>query len=198
MVSAVIFDLDGTLTGTPNPWRHIHECLGVWEGQASTHVEEWLTGKMRYDEFCRKDFGLWRGRSVSELHGYLDKIEMNPHVPEVVTALERRNIPSIIISSGFTYIASKIQRACNWERLLVYANELADGPQVHIRVSADKASGLSKKVHADASLRLVGAEASETLVVSDSTHDLEQLCDCRYQLHVQQTDDLRRTLQYLD
>ena len=31
MISAVIFDLDGTLTKTASPWRHIHERLGLWD-----------------------------------------------------------------------------------------------------------------------------------------------------------------------
>jgi len=36
-VSAVIFDLDGTLTGTPNPWRYIHERLGIWDSARAEH-----------------------------------------------------------------------------------------------------------------------------------------------------------------
>ena len=35
-ISAVIFDLDGTLTMTPSPWRHVHERLGVWESASTT------------------------------------------------------------------------------------------------------------------------------------------------------------------
>jgi phosphoserine phosphatase len=127
MLSAVIFDLDGTLTRTPNPWQHIHECVGVWADQAAGHFGEWLSGKICYDEFCRKDAGLWRGRPLAEIQRYLDMIEVNRHVPEVVGALVQRRIPSIIISSGFTYVARKIQVSCNWEPLLVYANELIEG-----------------------------------------------------------------------
>ena len=111
MPSAVIFDLDGTLTRTPNPWQHIHECLGVWHDKASIHVEEWLSGQITYDEFCRRDFQLWQGRPMQEIESYLDQIEINRHVPTVVQALMQRQTPSIIISSGFTYIARKIQAA---------------------------------------------------------------------------------------
>jgi phosphoserine phosphatase len=197
MLSAVIFDLDGTLTRTANPWRHIHESFGVWDGQASTHFGEWLSGSLTYDEFCLKDVGLWQGRSLREIHDHLDRIEFNRHVPQVVNELSQRSVPSIIISSGFTHVAQRIQAACRWENLLVYANELAEGPQVHVRVSGDWTSMLSKRAHAEEALRLVNAVPAETLVVSDAVRDLEQLHDCGFHLHVRQEDDLLCTLSYL-
>jgi|SRR6185295_3866687 len=197
MISAVIFDLDGTLTGTANPWRHVHERLGIWDTVAFTHMEDWLSGRIAYDEFCRRDIQLWAGRELSEIQSYLDEIEMNRHVPEVVEALVERDIPSIIISSGFRHVARRIQSGCKWDRLLVYANELVDGPDVRIDVSADWSSPISKKAHADAALRIVGAAAGDTLVVSDSEHDLKQLRDCGFHLHVREDDDLLRVLPIL-
>jgi phosphoserine phosphatase len=82
MILAAIFDLDGTLTTTPNPWRHIHEALGVWD-RASAHFSEWLDGKIDYDEFCRKDTGLWQGAQLHAIHSFLDQIVVNRHVPAV-------------------------------------------------------------------------------------------------------------------
>jgi phosphoserine phosphatase len=140
---------------------------------------------------------LWSGRDISEIHSYLDEIEINRHVPEVVGTLVEHGVPSIIISSGFRYVARKIQNDCNWEPLLIYANELLAGPDVRIDVSADRSSPLSKKAHADSALRIVGANYHDTLVVSDSEHDLEQLRDCRFHLHVREVDDLLRVLPFL-
>jgi len=196
-VSAVIFDLDGTLTGTPNPWRYIHERLGLWDTGASTHMEDWLSGRSTYDEFCRRDVQLWAGRNLSEIQTYLDEITVNPHLPQVVDSLTGCGIPSIIISSGFRYVARKIQKNCNWDRLLIYANELLAGPEVRIEVSADWTSPISKKAHADAALAIVGASRQDTLVVSDSEHDLEQLRECGFHLHVREDDDLLRVLPFL-
>jgi phosphoserine phosphatase len=198
MISAVIFDLDGTLTKTPSPWRYIHERLGLWESTAAVYLEEWLTGKISYDEFCRRDTSLWKGRPLPEIENYLDEIEMNRHLPEVIRGLVERSVPSIIISSGFRYVAHKIKAEHSWEPLLIYANELTDGPEVRINVSADRSSPISKKAHAETALRIVGAAACDTLCVSDSVHDLEQLSDCGFHLHIQQEDDLLRTLDYID
>src|SRR5207253_8395170 len=105
MISSVIFDLDGTLTKTPSPWRYVHQRLGVWENTACGYLDEWLTGRIAYDEFCRRDARLWSGRTVREIEDYLDEIHLNRHVPEVVGRLVESRIPSIIISSGFRYVA---------------------------------------------------------------------------------------------
>jgi HAD superfamily phosphoserine phosphatase-like hydrolase len=196
-VAAAIFDLDGTLTMTPNPWRHIHESLGVWE-RACGHFDEWLSGTIDYDEFCRKDTGLWLGKALSDIHGFLDRIEINRHVPAVTAALVARGIPSIIISSGFHYVARRVQTENRWHQLIVYANELVEGPDVRIEVSADPSSPLSKRALGDAALRRVEVDPKKTLVVSDAVRDLEALSDCGFHLHVQKEDDLLRTLHYLD
>jgi phosphoserine phosphatase len=190
MVSAVIFDLDGTLTNTPSPWRYIHERLGLWENTACAYLEQWLGGRISYEEFCQRDARLWSGRTLPEIESFLDEIEMNRHLGAVVRELVERKIPSVIISSGFRYVADKIQRECGWEPLLIYANELIEGPEVRINVSGDFSSPLSKKAHADAALRVLGVHASDTLVVSDALRDLEQLCDCGRHLHIKEESDL--------
>lgn len=197
MISSVIFDLDGTLTMIPSPWRYIHERLGVWENRACSYFDEWVSGKIAYEEFCRRDAGLWDGRPVDEIYGYLDEIQWNRHVPAVIESLVRARIPSIIISSGFKYVAAKIQREHDWDPLIIYANELMDGPQVQINVSGDFGSPLSKKALAEHSLSMLGSSMAETLIVSDTTRDLEQLCDCGYQLHVREEDDLLKVTDFL-
>jgi phosphoserine phosphatase len=196
MIAAAIFDLDGTLTTTPNPWRHIHESLGVWD-RASGHFQEWLSGTIDYDEFCRKDASLWHGSPLSDIHQFLDRIELNRHVPELTRSLTRRGIPSIIISSGFHHVARRIQTAHQWDPLVVYANELVEGPCVRIQVSADLASPISKRALGAAALHRIGVDPKHAIVVSDSVHDLEALDTCGYHLHVRQEDDLARTLHYL-
>ncbi len=197
MISAVIFDLDGTLTKTPSPWRYVHERLGVWETPASNYFEEWISGDITYEEFCNRDTGLWNGRPVDEIYSYLDEIEWNRHLPAVIDRLVQLKIPSIIISSGFKYLAAKIQQAHRWDPLIIYANELEEGPSVKINVSGDFASPISKKALADQSLAALGSAPAECLVVSDTTRDLEQLNECAYKLLVRDEDDLLRVGEFL-
>src|SRR3990172_4424343 len=112
MISAVIFDLDGTLTKVPSPWRYVHERLGVWETTACAYLDEGLAGRITYEEFCRRDTRLWNGRPVSEIESLLDEIDWNPHVSFIARRLMDAKVPSIIISSGFHYVARKIQTHC--------------------------------------------------------------------------------------
>jgi len=197
MISSVIFDLDGTLTNVPSPWQYVHERLGVWENTACYHLDHWLTGKISYEEFCRRDTSLWNGRSLDEIYSYLDEIEWNRHVPSVVEKLVATGIPSVIISSGFKYVASKIQQQCRWNPLLIYANELVDGPMVRINVSGDFQSPISKKALAEQALASVGSTMTGSLVVSDSKRDLQQLSDCGYKLQVVEESDLLRVTDFL-
>jgi phosphoserine phosphatase len=197
MISSVIFDLDGTLTKIPSPWRYVHERLGVWENTACYYLDEWLSGRISYEEFCQRDASLWNGRRVDEIYAYLDEIELNRHVPAVVQKLVAARIPSVIISSGFKYVASKIQERCGWDPLVIHANELTEGPVVRINVSGDFKSPISKKALAERSLAAVGSTMSESLVVSDTTRDLEQLSDCGYKLHVLEEDDLLRVTDFI-
>jgi phosphoserine phosphatase len=192
MVKAVIFDLDGTLTTIPSPWRYVHERLGVWENTACAYLDEWMSGRISYDEFCRRDADLWRGRSVDDIYSLLDEIAFNRHTPAVVEHVMSKGIPSIIISSGFHYVASKIQTQWGWQPLVIHANELVDGPEVRINVSGDFASPISKKALAERTLATFGARLSDTLVVSDTSRDLEQLCDCGHKLLISTEDDLLR------
>ena len=196
-ISAVIFDLDGTLTKVPSPWRYVHERLGVWESRACNYFDEWLSGNIAYEEFCHRDTGLWTGCPVDEIYSYLDEIELNRHVPAVIEALIEARIPSIIISSGFKYVAAKIQDEHRWSPLTIFANELTDGPAVRINVSGDFGSPISKRALARQSLATIGSSMSDTLVVSDTTRDLEQLSECGYKLHIVEEDDLRRVRDFL-
>src|SRR5262245_12556646 len=197
MISSVIFDLDGTLTKTPSPWQYVHERLGVWESTACHHLQQWLSGKLSYEEFCQRDASLWNGRPVNEIYSYLDEIEWNRHVNTVVEKLVAARVPSVIISSGFKYVAAKIQEHCDWHPLSIYANELVEGPTVRINVSGDFQSPISKKALAQRALAAVGSNLADSLVVSDTTRDLEQLSDCGYKLQIVEEDDLLRVKDFL-
>ena len=169
----------------------------MWENTACGYLEEWLSGKISYEAFCQRDTRLWNGRTVDEIYSYLDEIEWNRHVPAVVRELVDARIPSVIISSGFKYVAAKIQQRCGWSPLAIYANELVEGPMVRINVSGDFQSPISKKALAERALAAVGSNLANSLVVSDTTRDLEQLSDCGYKLHIVDEDDLLRVKDFL-
>jgi hypothetical protein len=163
MVSAVIFDLDGTLTGTPNPWRYVHERMGIWDTSHSPHGRL-ARGRSTYDEFCREGRSDWAGRDISEIHSYLDEIEINRHVPEVVGTLGTRS------SFHHHFFRLPLCRSkdsnpnATGNPLLIYANELLAGPKCELEFRRTVPARCRKEAHADSALRIVGARFQDTLV----------------------------------
>lgn len=197
-IESVIFDLDGTLTRVKSPWRYVHERLGVWEDQAAVFLQEWLDGKILYDEFCRRDYELWSGHGIEKIKALLDEIELNRHVPKLVGRLIAAHIPSIIISSGFSHVARRIQTEFSWQPLRIYANDLIPGPEVRVNVSADIDSPLSKRRIAEMFFENSKLYPERTLTVSDSEVDLEMMSQCRYQLLIEKEDDLFEIHSFLE
>jgi len=64
-------------------------------------------------------------------------------------------------------------------------------------VSGDFTSPISKKALAERAVEMVGSTLGQTLVVSDTTRDLDQLCDCGLKLQVLKEDDLLRVNDFL-
>ena len=197
-IDSVIFDLDGTLTRVKSPWQHVHQRLGVWENQAAGSLQQWLDGKIGYEEFCRRDYALWGGHGVDEIEALLDEIELNRHVPDLVRRLSAERIPSIIISSGFSHVARRIQNEFSWEPLSIYANDLIPGPEVRLNVSADTDSPISKRRLAEAFFDTTAADPEKTLAVSDSERDLEMMPQCRHRILIEEEDDLLKIHCLLD
>ena len=116
----------------------------------------------------------------------------------MVARLKEEFVQSVIISSGFSCVALRIQSEFEWEPLRVYANELVDGPDVRIRVSADLDSPLSKKRLLETVFSEMGSDPERCLTVSDSKRDLEMMAQCQYKLLVENEDDLVEVHRFLD
>jgi len=80
---AVLFDLDGTLTTVASLWRHLHESLEQWHGNAADYQEQFLRGAIDYNAFC-----------------LLDAREF----------LRKRGLKVGVISTGLTLLAERVHR----------------------------------------------------------------------------------------
>jgi phosphoserine phosphatase len=65
-IRLVIFDLDGTITRSPNVWRHLHEELGTWNS-GRIFAQQYLNGEISYREWAQLDCSLWKGTRLEEL-----------------------------------------------------------------------------------------------------------------------------------
>ena len=107
---AVLFDLDGTLTTVSSLWRHLHESLEQWHGDADDHQEQFLRGAIDYNTFCLLDARHWKGRRVGELRRIADAVELRPGVREIRGFLRDHGLKVGLISTGLTLLAERVHR----------------------------------------------------------------------------------------
>ena len=105
---AVIFDLDGTLTPVRSVWRHLHEALGMWEGEARRHQEAFEQGAIDYEEFCARDAAHWKGMDEADLRSITDRIPYRPGVRECVAALQHGGLYVGLVSTGLTLLLERV------------------------------------------------------------------------------------------
>ena len=74
----VTLDLDGTLTRERSVWEYIHKQLGKWYGFAEDYQNQFLAGKISYEEFCERDAQVWKGMKVKELLEIVKTVPFHP------------------------------------------------------------------------------------------------------------------------
>lgn len=105
---AVLLDLDGTLTPVASFWQHLHEKLSIWNGDAEKYQNQFHSGDIDYETFCRLDAERWRGRPVAEFQKIADQVPLRPGAVEFVEFLRRRGKKVGMISTGLTLLAERI------------------------------------------------------------------------------------------
>lgn len=104
---AVLFDLDGTLTPVRSVWRHLHESLGEWDGEAERHQQAYLAGAITYEEFCARDAAHWKGRRLAELRAIADCIPYRARARDAVEALRASGALPGVVSTGLTLLSDR-------------------------------------------------------------------------------------------
>lgn len=105
---AVLFDLDGTLTPVRSVWQHLHEALGLWDGEAEHHQQAYRAGSISYEEFCARDAEHWKGRRVAELKVIADRIPYRAQAREGVEAVRASGALAGVVSTGLTLLADRV------------------------------------------------------------------------------------------
>ncbi len=105
---AVLFDLDGTLTKVASLWRHLHESLEQWDGNAEDYQAQFLRGAIDYNTFCLLDADHWKGRPVGDLKKIADAVEIRPGVREIREFLRKQGLKVGVISTGLTLLAERV------------------------------------------------------------------------------------------
>jgi phosphoserine phosphatase len=166
----ICFDMDGTLTEKDDSWLYIHKDLGVWE-QAKKHRELFFQGKINYQDWADLDVGLWRNTTLEKLTSIIQKINVRPHIDEVVRELKKRNLKLLIISSGLLFFAERIKTQFNFDYAI--ANAPVVGPdgrltgEITVKVSYDNKPLVLQKF-----IKALNITLKECIAVADGENDI--------------------------
>jgi phosphoserine phosphatase len=167
----VIFDLDGTLTQERSIWEYIHKQLGKWYGFAEAYQNQFLAGKISYEEFCERDARVWKGMKVDELLEIVKTVPSHPGVDELINHLKRKRLKLSMVSSGLSLLSNWVHQRYGFDYSvsndLLHENGVLTG-KVKIQVYYDKKAEWVEKI-----LKRFGVKPEEAIAIGDSKGDVD-------------------------
>jgi len=167
----VIFDLDGTLTQERSIWEYIHKKLGKWYGFAVEYQNQFLAGKISYEEFCERDAQVWKGMKVEELLEIVKTVPFHPNVDELIDYLKYRGLKLTMISSGLSILSDWVHQRYGFDYSvsndLLHEDGILTG-KVKIQVYYDKKAEWVKRI-----LKKFDVRPEEVIAIGDSKGDMD-------------------------
>ena len=167
----VILDLDGTLTQERSIWEYIHIRLGKWYGFAEAYQEQFLTGKISYEEFCERDAQVWKGMKVEEVLEIVKNVPFHPGVDELISFLKKRGLKLTMVSSGLSLLTNWVHQKYGFDYSvsndLLHENGVLTG-KVKIQVHYDKKAEWVEKI-----LKRFEVKPEEVIAIGDSKGDID-------------------------
>jgi len=167
----VTLDLDGTLTREPSIWEYIHKRLGKWYGFAEDYQNQFLAGKISYEEFCERDAQVWKGMKMEALLEIVKTVPFHRGVDELIQYLKQKGLKLSLVSSGLSLLSDWVHQKYGFDYSvsndLLHENGILTG-RVKIQVYFDKKAEWVEKI-----LRKFGVKPEETIAIGDSKGDID-------------------------
>ena len=175
------FDLDGTLKRERDPYIYLHRRLGTWDA-CQLYLAQGLAGELDYDEWLRRDVGLWQGTSLATIE---DLLRQNPYLPgarETVASLVEAGVQVALVSTGLDLHAALVQQELGAQR--AYANQVV----VREGLISGEARTLVREGGKGQIVRQVQAELDvppeDCLAVGDGSSDADMFALVRFGIAV--------------
>jgi phosphoserine phosphatase len=167
----VTLDLDGTLTREPSIWEYIHKRLGKWYGFAEGYQNQFLAGRITYEEFCERDAQVWKGMKVKELLEIVKTVPFHPGVDELIHCLKQKGLKLSLVSSGLSLLSDWVHQKYRFDysvsNNLLHENGVLTG-KVKIQVHYDKKAEWVREI-----LKKFGVMSEEVIAIGDSKGDMD-------------------------
>ncbi|WP_415890165.1 phosphoserine phosphatase SerB [Neptuniibacter sp. SY11_33] len=169
----VVFDMDSTLIEA-EVIDELAKEAGVGD-QVSEITEAAMRGEIDFNESFKRRMALLKGLDVSVLDQIAERLPMTEGAEELVSNLKALGFKTAILSGGFNYFASHLQKKLGFD--YVYANELdidADG-KVTGEVKGTVVNGERKAELLREIAAKEGVSLEQTIAVGDGANDLPML-----------------------
>lgn len=167
----VIFDLDGTLTQERSIWEYIHIRLGKWYEFAEEYQNQFLAGKISYEEFCERDAQVWQGMRVDELLEIVRTVPFHLGADELIRYLKEKGLKLAMVSSGLSVLSNWVHQRYGFDYSvsndLLHENGVLTG-KVRIQVHYDKKAEWVKRI-----LQQFEIGPEEVIAIGDSVGDID-------------------------
>jgi phosphoserine phosphatase len=184
-VKMVAFDMDGVLVDNNSSWNCVHSALKVGKND---NLSRYLAGEIDFRELVRRDIRLWGRVHISAVERILDKLRIMRGAKQTVAELKRAGCYTVIISSGISVLAERLQKTLDIDCSL--ANRLAvDENGILTGVGEDVVPLLEKVVV----FRRVASERRTRLedcaVIGDSRYDIPLFLEAGLSIAFNSSDD---------
>jgi phosphoserine phosphatase len=167
----VIFDLDGTLTKERSIWEYIHKQLGKWYGFAEEYQNQFLAGKISYEEFCEQDAQVWKGMRMEKLTEIVKTVPFYPGADELIHHFKNKGLKLAMVSSGLSVLSDWVHQRYGFDYSisndLLHENGFLTG-KVEIQVYYDKKAEWVRRIQ-----KKFGEKSEEVIAIGDSVGDID-------------------------
>ncbi|MEM4250727.1 MAG: HAD-IB family phosphatase [Candidatus Bathyarchaeia archaeon] len=168
-IRLVVFDLDGTLTKSPNIWRYLHLKLGTWK-YGRVYARKYMKGEITYREWAELDSRLWRGTGLTEVLNATDRIEYTDGAARTIRRLRDAGLKVGIVSAGLSILADRAGKDLGAD--VVISNRLIESGgvltgEIDTRVAVDDKAEIIRDLATS-----LGISMSEVAVVGDNAFDM--------------------------
>lgn len=170
----IAFDLDGTLLTGKSSWGAVHDYFGT-APIARKNYDIYCNGIIDYKEFMRRDIAAWpKPLHISKISKVLSSLDLRFEAKEVIDAIHKRGITTVIISAGISLLADFVAKELKIEK--VYANELCTDEKGFLTGEGGmKVDLMFKHLALLEVAESLGLDLSECVAIDDSINDIKFL-----------------------
>lgn len=164
-----IFDIDGTLRQTVDPWMLLHNHLGTAQ-QGEKFYKLWVSGEITYTEMTELDVSIWKDCQKDTMLSCLNLNPIRKGAHQLIEWFKKKNIPCVGISTGLSFLNEVTKAELGLDEIIsneIYFKNGKCTGKVKINVHEDGKEQVMKTI-----LEKYGIDRGEIITFGDGPADI--------------------------